>query len=125
MTITGVDGHQNLGGGVAFTPTSRIGDGTVFYEGAYVGTVYADRHYLDGGEATYFIALDPETSQELGTFFHQHEAITMLVDEAKKHPFAPESDDPRSVCGDCNRRGDSPYHVGDVDTKYWPEGLQS
>lgn len=41
------------------------------------------------------------------------------------HPFAPESDDPRSRCGDCNRFEANIEHAGHpVDYRYWPEDLR-
>jgi hypothetical protein len=41
---------------------------------------------------------------------------------ADMHPAAPESDDPRARCGDCNERWSHWTHAGmGTDTRYWPE----
>lgn len=86
MTITGAEGRRVLGGGVEFTPTSSDGDGSVHHEGMFVGTVYADVRYpydmvTDRTERIVtFVALDPETYEEVGRFDSQGEAIAALVE---------------------------------------------
>lgn len=132
MTITGATGAQTLSSGARFTPTSKDGDGAVHSaEGVFVGTVYADvRHPYDmvtdrTEVITTFVALDPETYEELGRFDSQSEAIAALVDEDQKHSFAPEDDTTDPRCGDCGEYRDNRFHVGDVDYRYYEAHVEN
>lgn len=84
-TITGVDGHTDLGGGVEFTPTSKDGDGSVFFQDRYVGKIYFDRTWPDAyhepdHSIVTFTALSPVSHEPLGKFELQREAIDALVE---------------------------------------------
>ena len=86
-TITGAHGETALADGVSFTPTSRNGDGSVFLDGSFVGTVYADKSFpIPPGKsydaprkAVYaFTALTPGHAT-IGTYPTQQEAIAALA----------------------------------------------